>query len=747
MKSTRKTGAFKWMATAWVALAAPALLLGCQAKQGPVAPDNPNATGGDYPVTVSAPHETGYNAPPHLFSPRQHPPRERPGAAPPPDLASLPKLVNRIDQCYGRTRRPAIAKNSGGSKRPTTKKPKKKGSSRNVPYNPRPPKAGASAPKKDAKPTRPSPKPADLSDPFNGGSGGGVVGGVSGGVPGGVSSGADMGPPPASAPPAEPSPSPVATDNARSAEKKSRAEKRRDRKRDKAKANRALELDAAGAAEEAEAPMDDGDFAGDDLAIAQTEPESPDDQYEDWGAAIYLSNDDTMSLSSAQRVLFAIDKFLPLPLEHIRPHELLNYFSFETDAVPPEDDFSVRAEIAPVPHDEGIYTLAFAVNGRPMDLQSRRNANLSLVIDRSGSMHDEGRMDYLKRGLTQMTGQLKRGDIVHMALFDHDMCKPLENFVVGRDDPRLLQTAIDGLRPRGSTDIHLGLTHGYEMADRAYQPGYTNRVVLVTDALANTGVTDQRLISMIGKYYDQRRIRLSGVGVGRQFNDGLLDKLTEKGRGAYVFLGSEAEVDAVFGPRFISMIETTATDVHFRVHLPPSLRMNVFYGEESSVVKEDVQAIHYFANTSQLFLSDLMARGGTLRPQDQVMLTIEYEDPETGQELVEERAWTLGDITGQSKNIRKGRLLMRWADGLSEMAMRPLPSGFGGAGTWSDESGWQRCDDIRVELRDMSVGISDAEVRRVGGLWDKFCARYERPRNPVRRTPQPQSDSWPGASG
>ena len=42
--------------------------------------------------------------------------------------------------------------------------------------------------------------------------------------------------------------------------------------------------------------------------------DDPRDQYKDWGQAIYLSNDDTMSLSSAQRVIFAIDKFLPLPL-------------------------------------------------------------------------------------------------------------------------------------------------------------------------------------------------------------------------------------------------------------------------------------------------------------------------------------------------------------------------------------------------------------------------------------------------
>jgi hypothetical protein len=167
-----------------------------------------------------------------------------------------------------------------------------------------------------------------------------------------------------------------------------------------------------------------------------------------------------------------------------------------------------------------------------------------------------------------------------------------------------------------------------------------------------------------------------------------------------VFLGSEAEVDAVFGGRFISLLETTAMDVHFQLHLPPSLRMNVFYGEESSVVKEDVQSIHYFANTSQLFLSDLMARGGKLRPQDQIMLTIEYEDPETGTEMIEERAFTLSEVLQEDAfNVRKGRLLIGWADRLAQLALRPQPSGRGVVeGSWDDPDGWQACDTGRGEL-------------------------------------------------
>jgi Ca-activated chloride channel family protein len=302
------------------------------------------------------------------------------------------------------------------------------------------------------------------------------------------------------------------------------------------------------------------------------------------------------------------------------------------------------------------------------------------------------------------------------------------------------------MEPRGSTDVHLGLTRGYELADRGFQQTHGNRVMLITDALANTGVTDEDTIAMVGKFYDSRRIRLSGVGVGTEFNDALIDRLTERGRGAYVFLGSPAEVDAVFGSRFVSLIETTANDVHFQLHLPPSLRMNVFYGEESSTVKEDVQSIHYFANTSQLFLSELMARGGKMRPQDSVMLTVEYEDPETGDDMVEEFAFNLGEIAEQGTNVRKSRMLMHFIDGLAVMASRPVPSSWAPQrAAWIDEAGFDQCEAGRGDLAKLASGISDdPEVRRVVGLWDRFCSRFEQPRRPVKRA---VPTSWPSASG
>ncbi|MCP4599457.1 MAG: VWA domain-containing protein [Proteobacteria bacterium] len=688
------------------------LATGC----GPVLPDDvrqpdektPNTSAGQ-PQKIAGDTGTArvampYDAPPHVFTPRSHPARYRHGDPKPPNLKTLPKLKMRFGKCFGvkKDKRPAqIASGSRGgypikakksAKAVARTKPEIKGRSRGKEQSKDAYIAGAGT----------AAEPIPSAD-------------VAGEAPASV----------ASAMPPQP------------AAEMTRAEE--------------AEAESAPRSRDEDAKLQ---IAGDDSVREVADDQPPPSDYEDWGAAIYLSNDDTMSLSSAQRVIYAIDNFLPLPLGHIRPHELLNYFSFDTANVTPGNDFSVFGEIADDPREKGIHTLGLAIRGRPIDKESRRNAAVTLVIDRSGSMQDEGRMDYLRQGLERMLGELKNGDMVNVVLFDHNVCVPAENFVIGRDDTRKLLKIIKALRPRGSTDLHRGLTRGYEIADRAYRSEYNNRVVMITDALTNTGITDQMMISMISKYYDKRRIRLSGVGVGRDFNDALLDRLTEQGKGAYVFLGSKAEVDAVFGSHFISLIETAALDVHFRLHLPPSLRMNVFYGEESSTVKEDVQEIHYFAGTSQLFLSDLMTRGSTLRHQDEVMLSIEYKDPETGEELVEEYAFNLGELALRGSNVKKARLIMAWIDMLAQMAERSgshirrahIHHRNNRIGSWKDTDGWHKCEDGKKELDRLSKDVSDdPEVRRVIELWEKCCARYERPRNPVKRRLVPKNDSWPGA--
>jgi Ca-activated chloride channel family protein len=434
----------------------------------------------------------------------------------------------------------------------------------------------------------------------------------------------------------------------------------------------------------------------------------------DWGATVYLSNDDSMSLASAQRLLWAVQARGPVATSEVRPHEFLNYFSFDTLPVAPDHTFSVNAGAERT--DGDTLTMAFAVKGV---VPERKPLDLTMVLDRSGSMSAEGRMEYLKRGLHQMTAQLQQGDRVDMVLFDDELCTPIENFVVGRDDMHVLESTIDKLQPRGSTDLDLGLREGYRIANARSGgdvTGRNRRMMLISDALLNTGDVDPNTVSEVGRAYEQSGVRLTAIGVGRDFNDKVLDMLSEKGKGAYVYLGSEAVVDRVFGLGFRSLTETIAHDVRFALDLPPSLAMERFYGEESSTNPDDIQPINYYAGTTQLFLQDLKVDGTAVRT-DPVKLTIEYTDPDTGRRESEVFTSTVGALLdADPRNLHKGQALMAWTDLILARSMNGNPCGAPFA-TWQD----------RVD----TLG-SDAEIQWLDGLTSPLCGSSPRtPSAPV----------------
>ncbi len=437
-------------------------------------------------------------------------------------------------------------------------------------------------------------------------------------------------------------------------------------------------------------------------AAVVSEPVTPEPVL-DWGATVHLSNDDSMSLASAQRVLYALSRGVSLSPSEIRPHELLNYFSFDTAEVPDGQLFSV---LGGAEQTDDTLRLSLAVKGAN---PARQPLDLSLVLDRSCSMNAEGRMEYTQRGLRMLSENLQSGDRVDVVLFDSGVCTPLENYVVGRDDPALLTGVIEALKPTGSTDLDAGLREAYRIQterDPADRHLRNQRVVLLTDANLNSGNVNDSLVSEVGRQFDDNDIRLAGIGVGRDFNDTMLDKLTEKGKGAYVYLGSEAVVDRVFGPGFDALTRTIAHDVRFSVDLPDSLAMERFYGEEASTNEEDVQPIHYYAGTTQLFLQDLTVRDGTPVRTDPVVMTIRYRDGVTGEPETQQLHTTVGALLdGDPHNLRKAKALMAFTDVVMAQAMRSNP-----------------CGAPLAAYRSSLGGLSDdAEVGFVNGLLGRTC--------------------------
>lgn len=531
-----------------------------------------------------------------------------------------------------------------------------------------------------------------------GGASGGVVGGVHGGALGGVAQSA----PTPSAPPPASAPRPRAADEA---------------KRESAARQNSV---ADSLQEEAEAPFgfDAGGAPLPERDAAQTRTVRPSGPAMEWGGTIHLSNDDSASLASAQRLLWALERGASIALGQIRPHELLNWFGFDTTPPSEGETFAVQASAEQI--DGDTLALALAVKGAT---PARPPMDLTILVDRSGSMSGEGRMTYVKRALDQAASSLRPGDRVDLVLFDDRVCTPVENLVVGRDDLGALRRELDRMQPRGSTDLNLGLQEAYRLATaHAATPGRARRVLTLTDAILNTGEVRPDVVTEVARGLDQHGIRMTGVGVGTDFRDDVLDQLTEKGKGAYVFLGDERAVDRIFGRGFEALVHTIAEDVRFALELPASLGMERFYGEEASRDPKEVQPVNFQSGNHQVFFQDLAIRDGWLRPTDALTLSVSWTDPVTGRRTGQSFGWTVAQaMAGDTHNVRKARALHAFTDVLTARAM-------GGATCGPEVDTW-------IALRDRVPG--DAELAYVDGLLGRSCDTHR----PVVYSPPPPRPS------
>jgi Ca-activated chloride channel family protein len=183
-------------------------------------------------------------------------------------------------------------------------------------------------------------------------------------------------------------------------------------------------------------------------------------------------------------------------------------------------------------------------------------------------MGDPGKLDLVKDALSTLVTQLHPTDSVAIVTFSSSA--RIVRRMTRVSERRDLLAAIDGLRIEGSTNLAAGLTKGYEVAREGFRPGATNRVVILSDGLANTGDTDpQRLIDQV-REAAAKKITLLGVGVGNDYGDALMEKLVDNGDGFVVYVSDRDQARRVFVDRLPATASLRALDAKAQVTFDPA---------------------------------------------------------------------------------------------------------------------------------------------------------------------------------
>ncbi|WP_151771446.1 vWA domain-containing protein [Streptomyces abyssomicinicus] len=276
---------------------------------------------------------------------------------------------------------------------------------------------------------------------------------------------------------------------------------------------------------------------------------------------------DTASYGYVRRAL--ADGRLPEP-STVRPEEFVN--SFRQDYERPEGDgFGVSVDGARA-GDDGWALMRVGLATRPepgAEDGGRAPAALTFVVDVSGSMAEAGRLDLVQQGLRTMTDRLRDDDSVALVAFS-DQAETLLPMTRLGDGRERIRDAVDRLEPDASTNLGAGVRTGYTAALDGLRDGATNRVVLMSDALANTGETDaDALLAEVAHAREDNGITLFGVGVGSEYGDALMERLTNRGDGHTVYVSSPEEAERVFSEDLPRNVDLTARDAKAQVAFDP----------------------------------------------------------------------------------------------------------------------------------------------------------------------------------
>ncbi|MCB9761820.1 MAG: VWA domain-containing protein [Alphaproteobacteria bacterium] len=419
--------------------------------------------------------------------------------------------------------------------------------------------------------------------------------------------------------------------------------------------------DSGPAGEDTGADIDDtGFYDSDDPEEQECDAVTP--------VQLFMSPDDSNSMSSPVQVRAAIlDSWDDLPNVPIRTYEFLNYYTFDYPAADP-GRLAVFAHMVPHETEPDQWKLQIAASSPPLTREERQPMNLILCLDTSGSMAGTS-IALLKESVRVIAGQLKEGDVVSAVRWDTSDAVILDSHAVsGPDDPVLIELS-EELSASGGTNLAGGLEAAYALAERNFGEDRVNRVVLISDGGANVGNTSEELIGRMAGTENQRGVYMVGVGTGSAatYNDRLMDRVTDLGRGASVFIDSAAEAQKILGDRFISTMDVAARDLRIEVGLPPGFEIVRSSAEEWSTNPREVDPQNIAPDdTVVLYQTVTTCEPALAGPDAQLTVTLRYEDAVTFEPRVETHTATFAELAESYRTqMIKAELLVAFADGLT----------------------------------------------------------------------------------
>ncbi|MFO8174964.1 MAG: VWA domain-containing protein, partial [Longimicrobiales bacterium] len=183
------------------------------------------------------------------------------------------------------------------------------------------------------------------------------------------------------------------------------------------------------------------------------------------------------------------------------------------------------------------------IEGEAPEDRDRVPVNLSLVLDRSGSMAGE-KLAAARNAASMLVRRLSPMDTVSVVAFDHEV-SVVAPPATGEEQEQL-PGAIEAIQAGGMTNLSGGWLRGRDLVAANLRDGGVNRIILLTDGLANVGITGTHQLTGLCQQGTRTGVSTTTIGFGQGYDEDLLRAMADAGQGGTYYIEEVDQASGVF---------------------------------------------------------------------------------------------------------------------------------------------------------------------------------------------------------
>lgn len=263
---------------------------------------------------------------------------------------------------------------------------------------------------------------------------------------------------------------------------------------------------------------------------------------------------------------------------------------------------------------------------------TRPAVNLAIVLDRSGSMSGS-KLEKAKEAAVEALRRLGRQDIFSVIIYDHNVETIVPAQTAGNVE--WMEGKIRQIRSGGNTALFGGVSQGAAEIRKHMGDNYIHRIILLSDGIANVGPSTPEDLGRLGAALIKEQISMTTVGVGTDYNEDLMTRLSQNSDGNTYFVESSRDLPGIFTAELGDVLSVVAKKVKVTVTCPEGVRPLAIIGREGRIIGKTVEISmnQLYGGQEKYVLVEVEIPGGKSGETREIARArVSYENPFTQKE-------------------------------------------------------------------------------------------------------------------